>query len=509
MKRINRSILLICAFLMSNNLVSQDIIVGIFSAVPSSQTIATVSGTTTTFKPNGGNSILKVGDLNAALAIGNVILDAPQGNIGFVGGTFTPQTAGRTMYFYAAGSVGITFVGGNQNQISMVVCAGSTLQINGPGVNLNGGSFRGTAGGNISILNTGLNTGGGNVDLRAQGNVEISGVGMITGGGNVVLEGINLNSQNLNLLTANPAIGGSLSLNFSGDISFSGPGFKAGKLDAYGRSFISTFGGPNQVVGTTTNQGDANLNMTNNISIAGAGLTVSGDLTMYGANVTLGGTGLRTLGTDVNMCISGNVDVLGLGILSWIDPNLNTPGGNVSIQTTGYVSLRSGGGIFTGYAYANGPSQNSEGGDVSIIADSIYLVGASINTGVKSTTGALPEGYMAGTGTLTTFPAIGTPSKIVVENSGVGVPMPTPYTGGLIPANPIFRFKGPYVGGGDVILDVVNAPSCLAPVAPSLSGPVACMAPAPIPSIGFWSLLVLGFSVLIVGVAASKKALWV
>ena len=525
-------------------------------------------------------------DLNAALAVGNVVISAPNGSIEFTTAEFVPTVAGRTITTNALND--LTFINSQPvtpNLIHIIANAGGTLTVTGPGFRTAGGNFTVDVGGNVSVLETGLNTAGGNVNITADGVFLVSGAGISTNGGNFIANvggnftssatGINTNGGNVDLTvtgnfmqsgaaittaggnftaevagtttfasgsTLNMAGGditvhsvgaflhqgavmgtqggnmelsgaslissgldtrlsfqgapaGEILLDFVGNISVSGIGIYGGNIEIFCNDLFLQNSGIHSFGTNPGEDGNVRVEALGNVVYQGAQGQSNGDVEIISNNLTLV-NGILTNGGDIRLCQTGNIIMTGCGLMT-INPNLQAPlFGDVNISAGGYVSVRNGAGIYTGLAFfINGRTTNSDGGNVNVRADSIYLYGGSINTGMRRSNylggGAFANGYLidANTGTLTTVPAIGTPSSILVQNFNQITNTIASYPANLIPADQNMRFLGPYLGGGDVVLDVESAmTACI--VEPPME---------PIPTMNQWTIMILSLILVIFG----------
>ncbi len=530
--------------------------------------------------------VLSGPDLDAALALGNVVINTPNGDVIFTSSGFILTAPGSTLTINALGNVTlINYVPVTANLINIFANAGGNLTVTGTGFKTGGGNFTADIGGSVNIMSDGLNTGGGNINITADGVFFQSGVGLVTNGGNFTANvggnftlsegGLKTNGGNIDLTvtgnfmqtgtqltttggnftaevggtttfgfggtmntgggdltihtigafihqgasfvtqggnidfsgasltstgldTRTPATtipAGSILLDFTGNITVSGPGIYGGEIEIFCNDLLCTNTGI-QSFGTNAGQdGSVRIEALGNVVYQGAAGQSNGDVEIISNNLTLV-NGLLTNGGDITFCQTGDVNLTGFGLRT-LDPSAQVSlFGNVNISAGGYVSVRNGAGIYTGLAFfVGGGTTNSDGGDVNVRADSIYLYGGSINTGMRRANylggGSFANGYLitGATGTLTTLPAIGTPSSILVQNFSQITSMVASYPSNLIPADQNMRFLGPYLGGGNVTLDVQ-------------SEMVACIVEPPIepiPTIGTWAFIILSLSLVILG----------
>ena len=524
-------------------------------------------------------------DLNAALAVGNVVISAPNGSIVFTTAEFVPTVAGRTITTNALNDVSfINLQPMTPNLINVFANAGGNLTVSGPGFRTAGGNFIADVGGNVNIQATGLHTAGGDVNITADGNFTQSGEIMTTGGGDFIARiggnfafqtGINTNGGAFDLIvdgdftqsgntlqtfggnftaevggstrfafggslnsgggniiihtseevlhqgamifseggnielsgdslnstgfdTRRPSVvtpAGNIKLDFTGNIRMTGPAIYARNVEIVCNNLLLTSNGILTFGTMPGEDGEVIIRAQGNVTYQGAAGESNGDITIFSNNLTLQ-NGLFTNGGDITLCQAGNINLTGLGLRS-LNPLLQSPLlGDVDIRAGGYVSVRNGAGIYTGLAFfVNGGTTNSDGGNVNVRADSIYLYGGSINTGMRRSNylggGAFANGYLidANTGTLTTVPAIGTPSSILVQNFNQITNTIASYPANLIPADQNMRFLGPYLGGGDVVLDVESAmTACI--VEPPMQ---------PIPTMNQWTIMILSLILVIFG----------
>lgn len=527
--------------LVSFNLFSQDITIHQTNPTSNVSSSFGLGVTTFTLTLPMAPGTLSGPDLNTALALGDVTIQTPNGSIIFSTTEYQPTVSGRTLRTNSL--LNTTFINLQTitpNLINVDAIVGGDLTVTGPGFRTIGGYFTADVEGNVNINSTGLHTAGGNIMFDVQGNFTVSGLGISTSGGNFTAKiggnsnfsattlqtlggdielntsgnlthtglafltnGGNFTASGIDLSTAgidtriamaiNPA--GFIDLDFSGNISIIGPDLRGGDITIKAHNITSSAGG---LVTNDVNPGvggNLKITATGNIIYPGAGISVNGNADIISNNLTMFGTGLNTRGGNINLCQSGNIELSGYGLASLSPALMNAPFGNININAGGFVSVRSGSGVYTGAGFFNGSTTNSDGGDVFVRADSIYLYSGSINTGMRRASyaggGVFNNGYLvdSNTGTLTTLPALGTPSSILVQNFSQITGMVTSYPGNLIPNDPAIRFLGPYLGGGNVTLDV-QSPMQACIVAPPSE---------PIPSMGTWALMILSLLLVIFG----------
>ncbi|HMS70297.1 MAG TPA: hypothetical protein PKD18_19260, partial [Saprospiraceae bacterium] len=197
--------------------------------------------------------VLSGPDLDAALALGNVVINTPNGDVIFTSSGFILTVSGSTLTTNALGNVTfINYTPMTTNLINIFANAGGNLTVTGTGFRTGGGNFTADIGGSVTIVSDGLNTGGGNINITADGDFFQSGVGFVTNGGNFTANvGGNCTISEGGLKTN----GGNVDLTVTGNFMQTGT-----QLTTTGGNFTAEVGGTTTFgFGGTMNTGGGDL----------------------------------------------------------------------------------------------------------------------------------------------------------------------------------------------------------------------------------------------------------